>query len=139
MKQKLAMTLAFALLGVCAFGIALAQTVTKTVTFSWILPLTDTNGNPTLLTKVQLVLSTATIPDNTTIVPIDLAAGVVTNSLSFSVPPGGTVFGRVRACNSTGCSAWSNEASKAFPPVTVPLPPTNVTVVVSSLTTSVER
>lgn len=130
MKQKWAMTLAFALIGVCAYGIVLAQTPPRSVTFNWILPSTDLNGNAVTLTKVQLVLSTATIPDTTTIVPIDLVAGAATSTQNFSVPPGGTVFGRVRACNAVGCSVWSNEASKAFP-ITVPMPPTNVTVTVN--------
>jgi hypothetical protein len=41
--------------------------------------------------------------------------------------PGQTIFARVKACNSGGCSDMSNEGSKVVP-VSVPGVPTSVTI-----------
>lgn len=134
-KHKWALALAIALLALCVMGIANAQTASRSLTLTWTLPNTATDGStltgPQALTKVQVFLSTTTIPDTSTAAPtVELAAGAVTTTQSFTVPVGGSLFARLKACNSAGCSVFSGEVSKNFP-ATVPMPPTNLTVTVN--------
>ncbi len=131
LKEKWALTLAFALLGLCLFGVANAQT-SRSVKISWVLPTTGTDGSTLVgaqaLTSVQVFLSTTTIPATGTMVPtFTLPAGAATTTQTFAVAVGGTLYARVRACNVAGCSDLSTETSKTFPAV-APLPPTNVTI-----------
>lgn len=109
---------------------ALASAATATI--NWSAPATATDGSPLTgaqaITSYQVWVSTVTIPANTTATPTATITGTATTTTqSITVLPGGTIFARVKACNSAGCSDFSAEASKALP-VTTPNPPTNVTV-----------
>lgn len=131
-KEKWALTLALALLALCFVGIANAQTANRSLNIKWTLPTAAIDGSPLAgaqgLTSVQVFLSTATIPTNSAMIPtFTLPAGAVTTTQTFSVPAGGTIFVRLKACSAAGCSDFSGEANKTFPAV-APLPPTNLTV-----------
>lgn len=103
-----------------------------TATINWTSPVSATDGSPLTgaqaITSYQVWVSTATIPTVTTMAPtVTITGTATTTTQSITVLPGGTIYARVKACNSAGCSDFSAEASKALP-VTVPNPPTNVTV-----------
>jgi hypothetical protein len=107
----------------------------QSMTINWILPTTTIDGTPltgTLaLTKVQFWVSTSPIPDTAALPPgIELPAGALTRQQSITVPSGGTVYVRIKACNAQDCSPMTAEASKSFP-VGPPNMPTNVTITVN--------
>lgn len=134
-KYILGLALAAAMLTLCLVNIAQAQTAQRTVNISWTLPTSAADGTPLTgtqaLTKVQVFLSTASIPDTTTMVPTaELTSGSATTTVqNFSVPVGGTLYARIKTCNVQGCSPLSTEATKPFPPA-VPGVPTNVQITV---------
>lgn len=81
------------------------------------------------LTKTQIFADSATIPTTFAGAPDGEApAPATTFTLNTTGTVGGSVFIRLKACNSSGCSAFSNEASK---PIQIPIPgaPNGVTVV----------
>lgn len=99
---------------------------------SWTLPLTATDGTPLtgsqVLTSVQVFLATSPILDTSTAAPtVTLTAAAQTTTQTITAAPGATIYARVKACNSAGCSVFSTQASKVVP-VAVPGVPTNVTV-----------
>lgn len=105
-----------------------------TATINWSAPTTATDGSPLTgaqaITSYQVWVSTATIPSTTTMTPTATITGTATTTTqSVTANPGATIFARVKACNSAGCSDFSAEASKALP-VTVPGVPTTVTVTI---------
>jgi len=105
-----------------------------TATINWTAPVAATDGSPLTgaqaITSYQVWVSTATIPSNTTMTPTATITGTATTTTqSITANPGATIFARVKACNSAGCSDFSAEASKALP-VNVPGVPTSVTVTV---------
>jgi len=103
-----------------------------TATIAWSAPTTATDNSPLTgaqaITSYQVWVSTATIPANTAAAPTATITGTATTTTqSITASPGATIFARVKACNSAGCSDFSNESTKTLP-VTIPNPPTNVTV-----------
>lgn len=102
-----------------------------TVTINWTAPTTAVDGSALTgqqaITSYQVWVSTATIPSTTTTQPTVTVTGTgTTTTQNIAVTPGGTLFARVKACNSAGCSDFSSESTKAVP-VNVPGVPTNVT------------
>lgn len=102
------------------------------ITVNWTLPLTAVDGTPLTgeqaLTSVQVFLSTATIADSSTAAPTaTLTATASTTTQTVTAAPGQTIYARIKACNSGGCSVFSNQAAKIVP-VSVPGVPTNVTI-----------
>lgn len=114
-----------------------AQAVPGTANIKWTLPLTGTNGTPLTgtqaLTKVQVFVATATIPDGSTMTPtVELGPTVTQASVTLQVTNGSTLYTRVKACNSVGCSGFSNEGSKVVQiPDVPPGVPTSVTITIS--------
>ena len=103
-----------------------------TATINWSAPAAAVDGTPLTgaqaITSYQVWVSSATIPTNTTMTPTATVTGTATTTTqTITVLPGGTIYARVKACNSAGCSDFSSEATKTLP-VSVPNPPTNVTV-----------
>lgn len=103
-----------------------------TVTVNWTAPTTAVDGSALsgvqAITSYQVWISTATIPTTTTTQPTATVTGTGTSvTQNISVSPGGTLFARVKACNSAGCSDFSAESSKAVP-VNAPGVPTSVTI-----------
>ena len=117
-----------------AATLALAQTSQRQMTLTWVLPTTAIDGSALTgaqaLTKIQVFVATATIPDNSTMTPTaELGPGVTSSVQTVTIAPGGTAFVRLKACNAPGCSDFSAQASKVFPP-SVPNVPTTVTITV---------
>lgn len=109
-------------------GLASAASVTG----SWVLPTTAVDGSALTgsqaITSVQVFFATASIADNSTMAPTaTLTATATTSSQNITVAPGGSVFFRVKVCNSAGCSVFSDQAVKPIP-VSVPGVPTSVTI-----------
>ncbi len=100
------------------------------VTVGWALPTTATDGTALTgaqaLTSVQVFLATSANANMTT-PTATLTATSTTTTQTFSASPGQTIYARVKACNSAGCSAYSAEVAKPVP-VTVPGVPTSVTI-----------
>jgi hypothetical protein len=103
-----------------------------TATINWSAPTTASDGTSLTgaqaITSYQVWVSTATIPANTAMPPTATITGTATTTTqSITANPGATIYARVKACNSAGCSDFSVEATKVLP-VTTPNPPTNVTI-----------
>lgn len=137
LKTKIALILSFALMGVCFMGIANAQTA-RIVTLSWDLPTTAVDGTAltgqNALTKMSVYLNTVPIQDNSSMqATVDLPAGTVSSIQNFTVPVGGTLYARVKACNAKGCSDFSGQVTKVFPapPPSAPGVPTNLVITVT--------
>lgn len=123
-------TSALALLALLVFAPLLSHAATATI--AWSAPTVATDNTPLTgqqaVTSYQVWVSTSSIPTTTTAPATATVTGTATTTTqSITALPGATIFARVKACNSAGCSDFSVEASKALP-VTVPNPPTNVTV-----------
>lgn len=106
-----------------------------TATISWSAPGTATDGSALTgaqaLMSYQVWLSTSSIPTTTTDPATATITGTATTTTqTITASPGQTLYARVKACNSAGCSDFSAEASKVLP-VTVPNPPTNITVTIN--------
>jgi hypothetical protein len=103
-----------------------------TVTVNWTAPTTAIDGSPLTgsqaITSYQVWLGTSSIAANTTSQPTATVTGSATaTTQTVTASPGQTIFARVKACNSGGCSAMSAEASKLVP-VSEPGVPTSVTI-----------
>ena len=128
MKHLLALLCLFPLL-ICARAEA------ATATLNWTAPTTATDGSALTgsqaITSYQVWVSTATIPSTTTTTPTATITGTATTTTqTITASPGATIFARVKACNAAGCSDFSTEATKVLP-LTVPNPPTNLTVTIT--------
>ena len=127
-------TLRWLLLALIAVSVPLfAQAATATI--NWTAPATAVDGTPLTgtqaLTSYQVWLSTATIPANTASQPTATLTGTATTTTqTVSAAPGATIYARVKACNSAGCSDFSAEATKLLP-VSTPGLPTSVTITLS--------
>lgn len=124
-----------ALMLLALFALAPVFAHAATATFAWVAPATATDGTPLTgaqaLTSYQIWVSTSTIPTTTTTTPTATLTGTATTTTqTIAVSAGGTIYARVKACNSGGCSDFSNEASKVLP-VSVPGVPTSVTITLS--------
>lgn len=122
----------FALMFLLACASAFAAGFPKAVTITWKLPITNTDGtaidSSSPLTKVQVFLANASIPDNSTAAPtVELGPAVVTTNQTFTVFAGGKLFVRVKACNANSCSDFSAQSSVDIPNST-PGVPTEVTI-----------
>lgn len=129
--MKLARILPLALFAL--FLPLLAHAATATV--AWTAPTAAVDGSPLTgaqaITSYQVWVSTVSITTTTTAPPTATITGTATTTTqTITANPGATIFARVKACNSAGCSDFSAESSKALP-VTVPGIPTTVTVTVS--------
>ena len=105
-----------------------------TATINWNAPTVATDGTALTgqqaITSYQVWVSTSSISSTTTTPATATITGTATTTTqTVTASPGATIFARVKACNSAGCSDMSAEASKTLP-VTVPNPPTNVTVTI---------
>ncbi len=105
------------------------------VTSTWVLPTTAQDGTPLtgaqVLTSVQVFLATSPIADSSTMAPTaTLTATSVTTTQNFTASAGQTIYVRVKACNSGGCSPFSAQATKVVP-VSVPGIPTSVTITIN--------
>lgn len=128
--MKLARSFAFLVL----FALVPLFAHAATATINWTAPTTAVDGSALTgqqaITSYQVWVSTATIPANTTMPPTATITGTATTTTqSITALPGATIYARVKACNSAGCSDFSNEVSKALP-ITTPNPPTSVTVTI---------
>ena len=106
-----------------------------TATIAWSAPATAVDGSPLTgaqdITSYQVCVSTVSIAATTTAPPTATITGTATTTTqTITANPGATIYARVKACNSAGCSDFSAEANKVLP-VTVPGVPTTVTVTVS--------
>jgi hypothetical protein len=123
----------FALTVLASILPALASAATATI--AWTAPAVAVDGSALTgaqaLTSYQVWLSTATIPSNTTTAPIaTVTAANTTTTQTITAAPGATLYARVKACNSAGCSDFSTEASFKVP-VSAPSVPTSVTVTIN--------
>lgn len=119
--------------------LAQAQTVPGTITLRWTNPTTGcvAGSNPCVevaltgpnaLTAIEVYLSTAPIPDDSSMQPtLTLGGGATTTTHSLQVANGDTVYARVKARNAHGVSAFSAQVSKVIEVEAVPGVPTEVT------------
>lgn len=103
------------------------------ITVAWTLPTVAQDGSPltgaNVLTSVQVFLSTT--PNATMTTPtVTLTPSSSTTTQTFPASAGQTIYARVKACNSAGCSPYSNEAGKIVP-TSPPGVPTSVTITIS--------
>lgn len=115
-------------------GMAIAQTAPRDVRLAWVLPVVNDDGSPigpaTAITKIQVFLSASSIPDNSTLTPLaELTSTSTTFTGTFTIAVGGTIFARVKACNASKCSVFSNQTT-ILVPVPGPGAPTNVTITI---------
>jgi hypothetical protein len=120
------------LLALLVLALTPALTLAATVTVNWTAPTTAIDGSPLTgsqaITSYQVWLGTSSIAANTTSQPTATVTGsATTTTQTVTASPGQTIFARVKACNSGGCSAMSAEASKLVP-VSEPGVPTSVTI-----------
>jgi hypothetical protein len=106
-----------------------------TATIAWNAPTTATDSSPLTgaqaITSYQVWIATSSIASNTAAPPTATITGsATTTTQTVTASPGATIFARVKACNAAGCSDLSAEASKTLP-LTVPNPPTNITVTIA--------
>lgn len=129
------LTLGFALIAfqILTVSVAHAQTVPASITLNLTLPTQNTDGTAipatgqSSLAKVQVWLSTATIPTTASTPTVEATPVVTTIVQPFSAAIGDKIFARVKVCNVAGsCSAMSVEVSKSVP-VPQPGAPTSVT------------
>lgn len=105
------------------------------VTVNWTNPTTATDGSALTgsqaLTSIQVFLATSPIADTSTMTPTaTLTATATTTNQTITAAPGQTIYARVKACNSAGCSVFSNQGTKLVP-VVVPGVPTSVTITIN--------
>jgi hypothetical protein len=102
-----------------------------TATIAWNAPTTATDSSPLTgaqaITSYQVWIATSSIASNTA---ATITGSATTTTQTVTASPGATIFARVKACNAAGCSDLSAEASKTLP-LTVPNPPTNITVTIA--------
>jgi hypothetical protein len=103
-----------------------------TLNVTWALPTTATDGTPLTgeqaLTAIQLYVSSASIPDDSTQPPVATFTGdMVQATYTGAVPNGTKLYARVKAVNKAGASVFSGEVSKLIEiPLAAPNMPTNV-------------
>lgn len=102
------------------------------VTVNWTAPTAASDGTALTgaqaITSYQVWLGTSSIAANTTTQPTaTTTATATTTTQTVTATAGQTIFARVKACNSGGCSVMSAEATKVVP-ISVPGVPTSVTV-----------
>lgn len=116
---------------------SLASAATGTVKLTWVNPTTTTAGGPLtgvdVLTKFQFYISTSpltTLPGSPTVeVP---ATSPLQTTYSFTANSGDTVYVRMTACNSSGCSVATPQVSAPVPfPSAAPGSPQNVTITIT--------
>jgi hypothetical protein len=117
------------------FALIPALASAASITVNWTAPTTAADGSPLTgpqaLTSYQVWVSTSSIPTTTTAAPTATLTGAVTTTTqTINASPGATLYVRLKACNSAGCSDFSAEASKALP-VTPPGVPTSITITVN--------
>jgi hypothetical protein len=105
------------------------------ITVNWTAPTTAADGSaltgPQALTSYQVWVSTSSIPTTTNAAPTATLTGAVTTTTqTINASPGATLYVRLKACNSAGCSDFSAEATKALP-ITAPGIPTSITITVN--------
>jgi hypothetical protein len=105
------------------------------ITVNWTAPTTAVDGSTLTgaqaLTSYQVWVSTSSIPATTTAAPTaTLTGSVTTTTQTITASPGATLYVRLKACNSGGCSDFSSEASKVLP-VSAPNFPTSITITVN--------
>lgn len=116
-------------------GIAMAVPITAVL--NWTPPTTTVEGLPLTppnnLTGYRIYMSTSPILESSTIAQKALVLPSVTTwTYTGDHAAGTTLYFRVKAANSAGDSAYSNEGSKPVTvPVQVPNAPTGTTVVVT--------
>jgi len=106
-----------------------------TINIGWNLPTTATDGTALTgaqaLTSIQVFVSTSPITDANAVTPtVTLSGTAVTATQTIATTVGQTLYTRVKACNSQGCSALSNQASRVVPG-SVPGVPTSVVIEIS--------
>lgn len=129
--MKLARSFAFLVL--LAFAPLFAHAATATI--NWTAPTTAVDSSPLTgvqaITGYQVWLSTSSIPSTTTAAPTATITGTATTTIqTITAAPGATIYARVKACNSAGCSDFSAEGSKVLP-ANPPGVPTSVTITVT--------
>lgn len=131
-----------AVLAVCLLGsVVYAQSVPGTLRLSWTNPTTGciTGSSPPVcnqpltgvdaVTAINVYISTSPIPDASTMAPtLALPASASTTTHTLQVQRGQTVYARVKAINSGGASAFSNQVSKLIAVPVIPGVPSSVTV-----------
>lgn len=132
-KKRVLLGISVAVVALAAMAAA-AQVAGRSVTIGWDLPTVSTDGSPLTgtqaITKMQVFLNTVPIQDNASMLPtVELTGTPLVTQQTFVVPAGGTLYARVKACNVTGCSAFSAQVTKTFL-ATVPGIPTNVTITI---------
>lgn len=81
------------------------------------------------LTKIEILVSTSPIPDNTTAPPtLTLAPTATTGKASVTARNGDTLYTRMRACNAGECSALTAAVLTPVVLNVIPNIPTSVTV-----------
>lgn len=127
-----------------AFSAAsLGQTVPGSMRVSWTLPTTGCTqgvtpcdnvplGTAGALTGVEVYISTAPIPDNSSMSPtLTLPAGATTGTHTLQVANGATLYARVKARNGAtpnSLSPFSVQVSKLVSLPVTPNAPTSVTI-----------
>lgn len=101
-------------------------------TIAWTAPTTAVDNSALTgaqaLTNYQVWVSASPISDTTSApATVTLSNTVTTTTQTITVPAGGTVYARVKACIGQLCSAFSAQAS-AVVPLVVPGIPTSVTI-----------
>lgn len=134
MKRLAAFVVGLALLALGALNPALAQTVP--VSMSWTNPTASVDGVPltgaNALTGIEVHWATAPIADNALTRAAQVTLGLVAaTTQQVAVSNGSTLYARVRALSAGGKSAYSNQASKLITLSTVPLPPTDLQMVIT--------
>ena len=125
---------AFAFLVLLALSPILAHAA-PSATIAWNAPTTAVDGSALTgaqaLTNYQVWVSASPILDTTTAPPtVTLSNTVTTTTQAVTVPAGGTVYARIKACIGQLCSAFSAQATGVIP-VSAPGVPTSVTITIS--------
>lgn len=120
---------------------AMAQTVSGSLSLSWVLPTTGCLVGTTppvcnqpltgtaALQAVHVWISTSPIPDQPTGAPtLTLAAGATTATHTLQVTNGQTLYARVSARNPAGDSALSNQVTRVVSIPVAPGVPTSLTI-----------
>lgn len=111
-----------------------ARAVTPSVTINWTAPTLAIDGSALtgsqVITSYQVWIATASIPDSVATAPTATVTTGTTTTQSITASAGDTIFTRVKACNAGGCSVLSAQATKVLP-LSVPNPPTSVTVTIN--------
>jgi hypothetical protein len=127
-----AIVLGAVVLGLASFS-AFSQSVPGSLKIDWVQPTVSVDGLPLTgsnsLTGIEVYISTAPIPDNFTGAATVIVSGAATTTTqTVQVANGSTVYVRLRAINTAGKSALTNQISKLVQVSAVPGVPTSVTI-----------